>query len=216
MRLLLFCLLTLSFAFARGQSDTLSGLEVLYQQTVQTAKHKADSLKTDSIYIAHHRFGCALYGGIGLGNNIYYNGIAYGAGTICHYKMHTINMYASLTTKAEAIPGQNGRINVFNSNNYGFMYGLGAYGKNFSASGGIGILYNRTKMMFKSGDSFNPQLNAYVPTLVNVYYSKVGACVGAQATIHGKVVGLTVQIYVNLSNKTTNYAFLAGLAIVIR
>ncbi len=218
MRFLSFCLFLLLFVSARGQTngDTLSGMDVLYQQSLQQNKHKADSLKADSTYIAHHRFGCAIYGGIGTGGNSYYNGIAYGTGASVHYKMHTINMYATLATKSEIILGQNDKSTVLNSNNYGFMYGLGAYGKHFSASGGIGIGYNKTNMVLSSGFHLDPKLNENVPTLINVNYSKVGACIGVQATVGGKFIRLTTQFYVNISNTITNYTILGGLVMVIK
>lgn len=184
--------------------------EYVIQSINAEAKQKADSIRK-----AMHNFGCAIYGGIGEGGNISKTGFASGTGASFHYKFHTINMYASLATKSEAISFQNDKSYTLYSSNYGIMYGLGAYNKNASVSFGVGIGYSRTNMILQEGP-YNISINGYAPGYVPVYYSKVGACIGGQAMAGGKFIRLTTQFYVNISNTITNYVFLAGLAIVIR
>ncbi len=210
MKRLLVIFLSLLLFSVYSQEDTTSAMSMLYNQSMVKAKHKADSIRK-----ATHNFGCAIYGGIGEGGNSFKTGFASGAGASFHYKFHTINMYASLATKSEAISFQNDKSYTLYSSNYGIMYGLGAYDKNASVSIGVGIGYSRTNMILQEGH-YNISVNGYAPGYLPVYYSKVGACIGGQATAGGKFIRLTTQFYVNISNTITNYAFLAGLAIVIR
>jgi hypothetical protein len=207
--LYLFILFTLLFVIsAFSQEDTTSSLSVLYNQSIQTAKHKADSIRW-----ANPKFGCGLYGGIGTGGNKNTSGIAYGAGASFHYKFHTVNMYATLSTKSEEISSGFDRTYTLYGSNYGFMYGAGAYDKNFSVSGGAGIGYSRINMVLQEGNR-NVSVNGWAPGYVSVYYSKVGLCVGGQATVHGRFIGFTTQFYLNITSAITSYVFLLGLAIV--
>jgi hypothetical protein len=210
MRCFLIILLSLLFFSIYSQEDTTSSMSMLYNQSMLRAKQKADSIRK-----AMHNFGCAIYGGIGEGGNISKTGFASGTGASFHYKFHTINMYASLATKSEAISFQNDKSYTLYSSNYGIMYGLGAYDKNASVSIGVGIGYSRTNMILQEGP-YNVSVNGYAPGYVPVYYSKVGACIGGQATAGGKFIRLSMQFYVNISNTITNYTVLGGLAIVIR
>jgi hypothetical protein len=156
-------------------------------------------------------FGGAIYGGIGVGGNKDKYGIAYAVNSNVHYKIHTINMYASLATKSEEISSGFDYSYTLYSSNYGFTYGLGFYEKNFSISGGVGIGYTRTNMILRDYNS-----TQIAGGFTSVFYSKVGGCAGVQATLHGRFVGFTIQSYINFSNAITNYVIIGGLAIVIR
>lgn len=205
--LILFTLLVVISAFS--QVDSTSPMSALYNQSIQTAKHKADSIRW-----ANPKFGCALYGGIGEGGNSTKTGIAYGTGASFHYKLHTINMYATLTTKSEAISYGADKTYTLYGSNYGFMYGAGAYDKNFSVSGGAGIGYSRINMVLYDGTLKSYPINGWARGYYPVYYSKVGLCVGGQATMHGRFIGLTTQFYLNITSAITSYVFLLGHAIV--
>jgi hypothetical protein len=183
-----------------SQEDTISSMQGVYRQEHDKSQEKK---------IVGRKFGCSIFGGLGKGGNHFFDGFGSGVSARAHYKFHTINVYASLATKREEIYSNDYTFDLYSSN-YGFIYGPGFHDKYFSASCGIGPGYYWTTI-----DMYRVSPNPFVSGPTYVTYKKIGTCIGAQLTAHGKILGLTGQFFYNTATPLNNYTILVGLEIII-
>ena len=198
-----------------SQQDTLSSLDVLLKQSEDKAKEAKKEARKAKYYL-----GGSINTAIGWGWNNDKQGFARGLGANIHYGIHTINMYGSLATKSEEISQGFDWTRTLESYNFGFMYGLGIYDKIISFSGGVGIGYTYTNMILFDPDHHitqtGPNYVGISPLYTPVTYSQVTGCAGAQLTLHYKVIGFTMQGYINFSNPITNHVVMGGVTIVFK
>jgi hypothetical protein len=210
-----FFIIGLTISGLSQQDTNTSSLGILLQQSKDKVKEEKKEARK-----AKYAVGGAINVAIGSGWNIDKQGFARGLGGNIHYGMHTINMYGSFASKSEEISSGFDWTPTLQSFNCGVMYGVGVYEKNISLSGGLGIGYTYTNMILFDPDHHIPQTGpnwggiSYVYT--SVTYSKVTGCAGAQLTWHYKVIGFTVQSYINFSNTITNYVVMGGITFVFK
>jgi hypothetical protein len=131
---LLILFITLPTIYIYSQVDTLSALDILYNN----AQNKKIEKEHDN-----HILGCSVFGGLGFGGNDKKTGFAKGISARVHYNAHTINIYASFAEKSEQIANV-GYTNSLKSTCTGITYGIGSYSKYASASIGAGLGYFHT------------------------------------------------------------------------
>lgn len=170
---------------------------------------------------AGKKYGFSVFAGLGLGGSDLTKNPMLGcyAKTVSarfHYGMHTVNAYVSQVTSAEQpIFNRVSATTAFNMHNFGLSYGVGTYGKHFSAGCLVGVTYS-------SVTTFSRNLQILdVPSYYPVAYSKnklgaVNACLGLHASVKTKYIGIGYQVYYNLFSQYSSFNAVLGIEVPLR
>ncbi|MBK6834741.1 MAG: hypothetical protein IPG89_10880 [Bacteroidetes bacterium] len=184
MKNLLFIFLLIISISAYSQNDSISNIR------------KAEDKK----------FGLSIFGGLGVGgNDLGYSPMLKGgyAKTISsrfYYGMHTINVHVSqVTSMDQAIFNRVDPSTELNMRNLGLTYGLGSYGKHFSAGFLFGVSY--TNLIVPAENAF--MLDFAPKVYYKEKYNIVNACFGLHTSVKTKHIGIGYQIYYNFGLVTS-------------
>ncbi len=166
--------------------------------------------------------GFSVFGGLGLGCNdkvsgncAINGGFAKGVSARFHYGTHTINAYAANVTAYDQALSTTPRYLAFDAYNFGLTYGIGTYGKHFSAGCLVGVGYSSTRT-----NSINEmQLDIITPPSQKYFterHDALNACFGLHASVHLKHIGIGYQVYYNLFGGLSSATALLGLEIRLK
>jgi hypothetical protein len=152
------------------------------------------------------KYGLSIFGGLGVGGNdlgptpMLKGGYAKTISSRFHYGMHTFNIHASqVTSMDQSIFNRVKPSTELNMRNLGLTYGVGSYGKHFSAGFLFGVSY--TNLIVPAENAF---MLDFAP---NVYYKEkyniVNACFGLHTSVKTKHIGIGYQIYYNFGQVTS-------------
>jgi len=193
---LFFC----SFLATYSQTDTISA-----------AKKSVDK-----------KYGFSVFGGLGLGGNdlnqktLWNGGYAKAISTRFHYGIHTINAYASQVTPTEQpIFNKISSTTAYNMRNFGLTYGVGTYGKHFSAGCLVGVAYTNMTTTYINAQALDDL--QYKPiTYSKNKYNVVNACFGLHASLKTKYFGIGYQVYYNLLGRLSSFNALFGIEVPLK
>ena len=178
--------------------------------------------QTDTIPFAkkmlEQKYGFSIFGGLGIGGNDLSSNIWSGdyAKTISarfHYRTHTINAYATHVTPPEQpIFNRVSQPTDLNMHNFGLTYGIGAYGKHYSAGCLVGVAYTTMTTIFPNQVLADPSIPVSYRTCK---YNVVNACFGLHASLKTKYIGIGYQIYYNLFGQFSSFNALLGLEVTL-
>ncbi|MGZ4068109.1 MAG: hypothetical protein ACXVPE_15415, partial [Bacteroidia bacterium] len=111
-----------------------------------SSSQTVSSPKIDSIVPVKKHLGISLFGGMGVGGNTTgdYQGFSYGFDARVSYGFQTADMFMTHCKEYLAIGAGHDGYSVFDSYNYGLMYGAGLYGKYCYINGTLGFGYTKT------------------------------------------------------------------------
>ena len=170
-----------------------------------SAYSQSDSI-SHTLKAEDKKFGFSLFGGLGVGGNdlgyslLLKGGYAKALSSRFHYGMHTVNIHASqVTSMDQAIFNRVKPSTELNMRNLGLTYGLGSYGKNFSAGFLFGVSY--TNLIVPVENAF---MLDFAPTIYyKEKYNIVNICFGLHTSVKTKHIGIGYQIYYNFGQVTS-------------
>jgi hypothetical protein len=162
------------------------------------------------------KYGLSVFGGLGLGGNdlnqktLWNGGYAKTISTRFRYGIHTINAYASQITPTEQpIFSKVSTTTAYNMHNLGLTYGVGTYGKHFSAGCLVGVAYTNMTTTYRTTATLDDPTIQYSST-----YFK--ACFGLHASLKTKYIGIGYQVYYNLFGRLSSFNALFGIEVPLK
>lgn len=166
--------------------------------------------------------GFSMFGGCGLGgndlssgNHNINSGYAKAVSARFHYGTHTINAYAANVTAYEQAQSNYSRYLAFDAYNFGLTYGIGTYGKHFSAGCLVGVGYSSFKTTFANMQVLNTNLDGDQKYLTE-QRDALNACFGLHASTRIKYIGIGYQVYYNLFGGFSSFTALLGLEVTLK
>ena len=173
--------------------------------------------------VVEKKYGFSVFDGLGLGGNdlnqktMWNGGYAKTISTRFHYGIHTINAYASQVTPTEQpIFNKVSQATAFNMHNFGLTYGVGTYGKHFSAGCLVGVAYTHMTTTYRNIATLDDPTIHYSTTYSNNKYNVVNACFGLHASIKTKYIGIGYQVYYNLFGKLSSLNASIGIEVALK
>jgi hypothetical protein len=156
----------------------------------------------------------SVFGGLGIGGSDLDNyglkgGLAKGVSTRFHYGTHTINAYAT-----EVNAPSNSSLTL-NQRNCGLTYGIGTYGKHFSAGCLVGVAYTNITAISQNVTVDDPLIRIPVSYRTE-NYNVVNACLGLHASLKTKYIGIGYQVYYNLFGSVSSFNALLGIELTLK
>ena len=169
------------------------------------------------------KYGFSVFGGLGLGGNdlnqktLWNGGYAKTISTRFHYGIHTINAYASQVTPTEQpIFNKVSPATAYNMHNFGLTYGVGTYGKHFSAGCLVGVAYTNMTTSYRSTATLDDPTIQYSSKYFKDKYNVVNACFGLHASLKTKYIGIGYQVYYNLFGRLSSCSALIGIEVPLK
>lgn len=168
------------------------------------------------------KYGFSLFAGLGIGGNdmghtqMLKGGYAKTISSRFHYGMHTINVHAAqVTSMDQAIFNRVSPSTELNMRNVGLTYGVGSYGKHFSAGLLFGVSYTNLITNYRNSASLAfPHDDAlfYQKEKINV----INTCFGLHASVKTRRIGIGYQVYYNLFGPVTSFNASIGVEVGLK